>query len=342
MMKAVILERRGPDGVRIGTFPDPVPEAGDAIVRMRAASLNHADLYMRDSGAGITHELPMILGLDGAGEVVEAPPGSSLKPGDRVMTYTMEFCGTCEWCQAGEQPFCERLSILGETRHGTYCEYLRIRASSLLPVPEGLSWEEAAALPVGHLTAWRMVFGKIRPCPGETMLIMGVGGGVALAALQLALLAGLRVIVTSSGEEKRRKALAMGAVAAIDYRHESVHERVRMLTGGRGADIVIDNVGKESWPESLRSARKGGTILCCGTTTGGHPSADLQRVFVRQLRIQGSTLANMAECRDLIQAVSHHGLRPIIDSVVPFDQAIKAMARMEQGAQFGKIVLRMP
>lgn len=341
-MKAVVLEKRGTDGIRIGDFPDPARPQGNAVIRVKAAALNHADLYMRDNGKGITHELPMVLGLDAAGEIVEADPGSGLEPGMRVVTYPMEFCGACEYCHAGEQPWCRNLQIIGEQRHGTYGEYLSARAGCFLPMPENLDWSQAAALPAAYMTAWRMVFGKSPLQPNETVLIHGVGGGVALAALQLAALSGATAIVTSGSDEKLAKAKALGAEAGINYRRDKVAPRVLELTHGRGVDMVIDNVGAATWGDSLRAAAWGGRIMVCGATTGGHPSADLQRVFVRQLQIIGSTAANLEEYRALLRTVAAGRIKPAIDSVYAMDDALKALARMEGAEQFGKIVLTIP
>ncbi len=341
-MKAVVLEKRGKDGIRIGDFPDPERAQGNAVMRVKAASLNHADLYMRDDGKGITHELPMVLGLDGAGEIVEADPGSGLRPGQRVITYPMEFCGACEYCQAGEQPWCRNLSIIGEQRHGTYAEYISARAGCFLPMPENLDWSQAASLPVAYMTAWRMVFGKCPLRPGESVLIHGIGGGVALAALQLANLAGATIIVTSGSDEKLAKAKALGAHGCINYHHDKVAPQVLELTDGRGVDMVIDNVGAKTWEESLRAAAWGGRIMVCGATTGGNPPADLQRIFVRQLRIIGSTAANLEEYRALLRTVALGRLTPVIDSVYAMDDAMEALDRMENAEQFGKIVLTIP
>ena len=341
-MKAVVLEKRGKDGIRIGDFPDPARAQGNAVMRVKAASLNHADLYMRDSGRGITHQLPMVLGLDGAGEIVEADPGSGLRPGQRVVTYPMEFCGACEYCQAGEQPWCENLSIIGEQRHGTYAEYISARAGCFLPMPENLDWSQAAALPVAYMTAWRMVLGKSPLRPGESVLIHGIGGGVALAALQLANLAGATIIVTSGSDEKLAKAKALGAHAGINYHDDKVWPQVLEFTHGRGVDMVIDNVGAETWESSLRAAARGGRIMVCGATTGGHPPAELQRIFVRQLRIIGSTAANLEEYRALLRIVALGQIEPVIDSVYAMDDAKEALDRMEGARQFGKIVLTIP
>lgn len=341
-MKAVVLEKRGTDGIRIGDFPDPERPRGNALMRVKAASLNHVDLYMRDNGKGITHQLPMVLGLDAAGEIVEADPDSGLTPGMRVMTYPMEFCGACEYCLAGEQPYCVDLRILGEQRHGTYGEYLSARAGCFLPIPDQLDWHQAAALPAAYMTAWRMVFGKSPICPGETVLIHGVGGGVALATLQLVKLAGARAIVTSRSDEKLAKAKALGADEGINYNQGSVWRQVLELTGGHGVDMVIESVGKATWDDSLRATRRGGRIVVCGATTGGHPSADLQRVFVRQLQIFGSTTANMAEYHALLRTVEQGLIEPVIDSVYALDDALDALTHLESARQFGKIVLTVP
>ncbi|MCZ6886120.1 MAG: zinc-binding dehydrogenase [Alphaproteobacteria bacterium] len=338
-MKAVVLEKRGKDGIRIGNFADPECPTGNAVIRVKAAALNHVDLYMRDSGKGITHELPMVLGLDAAGEIVEADPLSGLKPGMAVMTYPMEFCGTCEYCQAGEQPFCSNLRIIGEQRHGTYGEYLSARAGCFLPIPDNLDWRQAAALPTAYMTAWRMVFGKSPLGAGETVLIHGIGGGVALAALQFATMTGARAIVTSGSDEKLAKAKALGADQGINYSHGNVWPQVLEMTQGRGVDMVIENVGEATWDDSLRAARRGGRIIVCGATTGGRPPADLQRIFVRQLQIFGSTAANMAEYRALLGTVEQGLIKPVIDSVYGMDDALDALDHMEGAKQFGKIVL---
>ena len=199
---------------------------------------------------------------------------------------------------------------------------------------------EAAALPVGHLTAWRQVFGKHPMVPGETMLVVGIGGGVALATLQLAKLAGARVIVTSSSDEKLERARALGADETINHGRETIWERVREMTGGRGAEVVCDNVGAATWDQSLRSTGWGGRIMVVGATTGGQPPADLQRLFVRQLPTSSARPPPAwRNAASLMRVVAQGRLRPVIDSVYPFDDALAAFDRLERGEQFGKIVL---
>jgi NADPH:quinone reductase-like Zn-dependent oxidoreductase len=341
-MKALVLDKRGKDGLSVRDFPKPERPPGNALIRVRAAALNHVDLYIRDVGKGITHPMPMVLGVDAAGEVVEADADSGLTPGQRVLAFPSEFCGRCDYCLAGQQPYCRNISIIGEQRHGGYAEYLSMKAHNFVPIPDDLSWHEAAALPVGHLTAWRQVFGKHPVVAGETMLIIGIGGGVALATLQLAKIAGCRVIVTSGSDDKLARARDLGADETINHAREVVWHRVREMTDGRGAEVVCDNVGAATWDQSLRATGWGGRIMVVGATTGGQPPAELQRIFVRQLQIFGSTTANMEECRQLMRLVAQGRIRPVIDSVYPLDRAPEAFDRLERAEQFGKIVLDIP
>ncbi len=340
-MKAVVLEERGAQGLRYGAFADPAPVAGEAVMRVRAAAVNRVDLYMRDDGRGIRHELPLVLGVDGVGEIVEAPSGSGLTPGLPAILYPAGFCGDCRFCLAGDQPLCESVAYAGEHRHGTFAEYVAMPARCFLPLPDGLDPLQAATLPVAYLTAWRMLFGKRALGPGETVLIMGVGGGVSAACLQLAKRVGARALVTSSSAEKLAKAAELGADAGLDYTREPVAKRVLELTGGAGVDMVIDNVGAASWGESLRALRRGGRIVTCGATTGDQPPAELRRLFIRQLEIYGSTLGSVEELRRLLALVAAGELRPVVDSVLPLSEVAAAFERVAGGQQFGKVVLRI-
>lgn len=339
-MKAIVLQSRGAAGVAFCDHPAlPVP-AGSARVRMHAASVNRVDLYMRDSGAGITHTLPMIMGVDGVGTVAEAPADSGLKPGDRVILYPYEFCGRCRHCLAGDQPLCTSAKIPGEHRHGTFAEEVLLPAQSLVRLPEGADMDEAAVLGVAYLTAWRMVFGKVPTGPGWTVLVQGAGGGVSHAAVQLARMAGARVIVSTSGAAKIGHFQAMG-VDVVDYRAGDVARAVLALTGGEGADLVIDNVGAATWPSSLKAAARGGHIVTCGATTGAHPSADLQRLFIRQLSVHGSTMGSLEEFRRLIAAWANGGFTPLVDREFPLSEVPAAFAFLEDPARLGKIRIRI-
>lgn len=341
-MKAAVLDQRGRDGLTVRDFPRPVPAPGEALLKVHAAGLNRVDLYMRDSGAGITHQLPIIQGVEAAGTVAEAPPGSGLRIGQKAVLFSNAFCGRCRYCLEGDQTLCLHADIMGEHRHGTFAEYIAMPTVCFLPLPDDADLVSAGALMVAHLTAWRMLFGKRALRAGETVLIVGIGSGVAMACLQLALLAGARAIVTSSSDDKIARAIALGAAAGINYRTEKVSDRVLALTGGEGVDMVLESSGEKSWSESLRSLRRGGRLVTCGATTGSHPSADLQRLFIRQLEIYGSTGGSLAEFRQVVALFARGQVRPLIDRVYPLAQIGDAFDRLQAGEQFGKLVITMP
>lgn len=340
-MRAIYLQSHGqPDSVIIGERPESIPGPGQVRIRIEAAAFNHVDLYMRDSGQGITHDLPLILGVDGAGTVDAIGAGvTRWRPGDRVVIYPAQSCGHCEFCRRGEQMLCLRCKIIGEHIPGTFAESVCVAAETLFALPDTVSFETAAALPTAYLTAWRMVMTQARIRPTETVLIHGIGGGVALAAMQWVKLAGARAIVTSSRADKLRRAQALGADSGIDYHHQDVVQAVMEATAGRGVDVVIDDVGAATWPASLRAVRRGGRIVTCGATSGPHPKADLQRVFIRQLQITGSTLGTQDEFRSVLLAAAQGPLAPVIERVYPFAQALDALDHLNRAGQFGKLVL---
>jgi NADPH:quinone reductase-like Zn-dependent oxidoreductase len=341
-MRAAVLEQRGREGLALRDFPKPVPAPGEALLRVHAVGLNRVDLYMRDVGVGITHALPLVQGVEAAGVVAEAPAGSGLRVGQKAVLYSNAFCGRCRHCLAGDQPLCLNADIMGEHRHGTLAEYIAMPASCFMPLPDDADLVSAGALMVGHLTAWRMLFGKRALQAGETVMVVGIGGGVAVACLQLARWAGARVIVTSSSDDKIARAIALGAEAGINYRTEPVARRVMELTGGEGVDMVIDSVGQASWSDSLKSLRRGGRLVTCGATTGSNPGADIQRLFIRQLEVYGSTGGSLEEFRRLVDLYARGGMRPVIDTVYALDQVRDAFDRLHAGAQFGKIVVTVP
>lgn len=340
-MKAAVLERRGAEGLIVRQAPMPKRRPGEALMRVRAASLNRVDLYLRDDGRGITHELPMVLGVDGAGEIVEADAESGLTPGMKAVLYPAGFCGSCRYCLSGDQPLCTSVRYAGEHRDGTFAEYVAMPASCFLPLPDDTDLQEVATLPVAYLTAWRMLFGKRALGPGETLVVTGIGGGVATACLQLGLIAGARVIVTSRRTEALRHAEALGAHAAIDTSKQKLARGVLDLTGGEGADMVIDSIGGEVWSEALKALRRGGRIVTCGATAGDNPPADLRRVFIRQLEIHGSTLGSIEEFRRLLAVYRSGRLKPAIDRTYPLEEIGDAFARLQGGEQIGKIAIRI-
>ena len=340
MRAAYLTGHGGNEVVTVGERPRPTRRPGEVLVRLQAATVNRVDLYMRDSGAGITHSLPQILGLDGAG-VIEAVDADDprLTPGQRVLVHPGIACGRCEFCERGEAVLCTRMSLLGEHRDGTFAQFVSVPATNVFPIPAGFDAAEAAALGVNHLTAWRMVVTKAQLKPWETVLIFGIGGGVSLAALQIAKAFGARTIVTSRDDTKLQRALAMGADHVVNGATEEVAQRVLALTDRRGVDVVIENVGAAVWGSALKSLVRGGRIVTCGATTGDQPGADLRRVFIRQLQVLGSTLGDLHEMRQLLALCERGALRPVIDSRWTLDEVPAALSRLESGAQFGKIVI---
>jgi NADPH:quinone reductase-like Zn-dependent oxidoreductase len=337
-MRAAVLERRGADGVSWRDFPDPAPAPGESVLRVAASSLNRVDLYMRDSGAGITHVLPQVMGVEAAGEIVEAEPGSGLKKGAKAILFSEAFCGKCRYCLAGDQPLCESVKIMGEHRHGGFAEYIAMPSRCFFPLPDDADLAAAGALATGHLTAWRMLFGKRALRPGASVLIVGIGGGVAVACLQLAVMVGARVFVTSSSDAKIARAVAMGAEGGVNYSTGQVSKTILAMSGG-GVDMAIDSVGEASWGESLKSLRRGGRLVTCGATSGANPPADLQRVFIRQLEIYGSTGGSVSEFRQLLDVFNRGLVKPVIDATFAAADIRAAFDHLVAGMQFGKISL---
>ncbi len=250
-------------------------------------------------------------------------------------------CGSCPWCLQGEESLCGKLQVLGEHRAGTAAEYLVLPAENLARVPATMSWAEAAAFSLATLTAWRMLTTRGRLQAGETVLIWGVGGGVSMAALQIARLLGARTIVTSGTDAKLEIARSLGANATFNHRRADVAAEVRSLTNGLGADVIVDSIGEQSWRHSLRALRRGGRLLICGATTGPAISLDLRRLFWHQWSILGSTLGSRREYAEIVRLAGEGKLWPVIDSVVPWDQALAAVERLARGEQAGKLVIEV-
>ncbi|MFI5120321.1 MAG: zinc-binding dehydrogenase [Thermoanaerobaculia bacterium] len=343
-MKAVFLTAHGGNDVlSFGEQPDPVPGAGEVLVKIEAAALNRLDLFVRDGIPGVPVSFPHVPGADGAG-VVEAL-GAGVKgpaPGTRVVLQPGLSCGTCEFCLAGERSLCVTFRILGEHVPGTFAEKIAVPRANVYPAPPRLSPEKAAAFPLVGLTAWRMLVTRAALRPGETVLVHGVGSGVSTFAVQIAKLCGAsRVFVTSSSEEKLVRARELGADEAIDYTKADVGKAIRELTGKRGVDVVVDSVGAATWRQSLTAAAKKGRIVTCGATSGPNPEEEIRIIFWKQLTILGSTMGTDSEFAAMLKAVEAGRIDPVVDSVVPLADARKAYERMASGASFGKIVMRV-
>jgi len=338
-MKAVFFRKHGGNEVlEYGERPDPTPGPGEVVVAIAAAAMNHLDIFVRN---GVPHvPLPQIPGADGSGVVHEIGEGvAGLAPGDRVLVQPGLFDGVCEFCRSGEQSLCVKFRIVGEHVPGTFAEKALVPARNLFPIPAKISFEQAAAFSLTYQTAWRLIVGRGEVRPGDTVLIHGIGGGVGWAALEIALLCGARVIATTSGQEKARQARSAGAELVVDYTSEDVGEAVKRHTDKRGVDLVVDSVGEKTWMTSLRVVRRGGRIVTCGATTGPNPAEEIRLIFWKGISILGSTMANDREFRALLAAVASGRLSPRIDRVLPFAQAAEAYRLLEDGRQFGKIVL---
>ncbi|MFX0114962.1 MAG: zinc-binding dehydrogenase [Candidatus Hodarchaeota archaeon] len=343
-MKAVLLyEHGGPEKLTYTDFPTPVITPNQVLIRIKAVALNHLDLFVRKGIPGLRFEMPHILGSDIAGEVAEVGSAvHSLDPDQRVVVNPGLYCGHCEFCVAGEHSLCNQYGILGEHRRGGYAEFIAIKKGNVLPIPDysSLDFVNAAAVPLTFMTAWRMLTTRAKLKPGEDVLITGAGGGVALAALQIAKLIGARVFVTSSSDEKLQKALKLGADVGINYQeHPDYHKQIWELTRKRGVDVVVDSAGQATWEKSLRTLRKGGRLVTCGATTGPIATTNINLLFWKQLSLQGSTMGSRAELDAVLKLVWNNQLQPIVDRKLPLRDAQKAHEYLEEGNQFGKVVL---
>ena len=339
-MKAIYLNGHGGNEVvQIGPRPTPERSSGQVLIRMSASTLNQVDLYMRNSGAGITHQLPQTMGIEGFGHVVACDDHAECQVGDAVVIHPGISCGQCEFCQRGDDVLCTRIALVGEHRDGAWSEYVVVPAHNVLPAPSYLSPFEAAALAVTHLTAWRMVVTQGQVKAGQTVLVFGIGGGVSVAALQIAKALGARVIVTSRHAHKLERATSMGADLGIHTPHEDVVKSVMAFTGKRGVDVVIENVGEAVWGAAMKSLVRGGRLVTCGATSGDQPPADLRRIFIRQLQIIGSTLGNRQELQALLAFCEQHQIRPVIDRVFSMDEVHAALDMLSNAEQFGKVAL---
>jgi NADPH:quinone reductase-like Zn-dependent oxidoreductase len=332
----------GTEVLRAEEAPLPAIGPGDVLLRLKAAALNHLDLFVRAGTRERNIPLPHIGGSDGAGTIAEV--GSdvrSVKSGDRVLISPGLSCGACPHCLGGRDNLCRSYRVLGTKEDGTYAEYVRLPAVNVLPIPNGLDFAEAAAIPLVFLTAWHMLFTLAKLSAGETVLVHGAGSGVGSAAIQIAKLLGARVLTTAGSDEKLAKALALGADVGINYRTQSFTDEVRRLTDKRGAEVVFEHIGGEVFEQSITALGKGGRLVTCGATTEAIARLDLRYLYSRHQTIYGSWMGGKPE---LVEVLKHfrageRTLHPVIDTTFPLARAADAQRRMEERAQFGKIVL---
>lgn len=346
MRACVLTATGGIDKLEITYVPDaPPPGPGEVRIALKAAALNHLDLFVADGLPGTADRFPWVMGADGAGLIEAVGPGvTTLHAGDRVMLNPGISDYSCEFCQAGEHSLCVNYRLLGEHLPGTLAELVTLPVHNVAPTPKlipPLTWGEAAAFSLVTLTAWRMLVTRAKLRAGETVLVWGIGGGVSLTALRIAKLFGARVIVTSSDDAKLATAKQLGADVTLNHKTQKVAQEIRALTNKRGVDVVIENVGAATWDDSLRSLRRGGRLVTCGATSGPLVSLDLRRLFWHHWNILGSTMGNAAEYAEIVRRLSQGELRPIVDRVFPLARVREAYERLQKGEQLGKVVVEI-
>ena len=324
-------------------LPVPEPGAGEVRVRVTAASLNHLDLFVVGGLPGVKITPNWVMGADATGVVDAIGPDtkSQVKAGDTVIVNPGLSDRTCEYCRAGEQSSCVNFSLLGEHRSGTMAEYIVVPAVNVRAIPKTVPAESAAAFTLATLTAWRMVHTRARVRKGEQVLIQGIGGGVAIAALQICKELGAKVWVTSSSDEKLEKAQKLGADHTLNNQTSDVAKEIRVRTNKRGVDVVIDSVGEATWSSSLGSLGKRGRLVTCGVSSGPKLETDGRRLFWNQWDILGSTMGNDAEFDAVTEELKEGRLLPPIDSVFPLEKGRDAFTRLKNAEQFGKIVVKI-
>ncbi|MGA8271999.1 MAG: zinc-binding dehydrogenase [Candidatus Sulfotelmatobacter sp.] len=338
-MKAVRIHQfGGPEVLTYEDVPDPQVREDQVLVRVRACSLNHLDVWARKGLPGV--KLPHILGSDIAGEVVEVGEYvSGFKAGQRVLVSPLHFCGNCEQCIAGVQNQCRRFTVLGNGVDGGNCELFAAPGANVIPIPDSLDFNQAASVPLVFLTAWHMLVGRADVRSGQTVLVLGASSGVGIAAIQIARLFHCRVITTAGDETKLARARELGADFGINHYQQKISEEVRKITNKEGVDIVIEHVGAATWDESVKSLKNGGTLVTCGATTGPNVAIDLLHLFARQLSLLGSYMGTMGELHEVLRHVFAGRLKPVVDRTFPLSEIRAAHEYLEESKMFGKIVV---
>ncbi len=343
-MKAILFHTHGgPEVLEYSDFPTPQPKPGEVLIRLRAAALNRMDVMVRNGWQGLKLEYPHIPGADGAGEIVELGEGvMEFNVGERVVINANLGCGECEACQTGKDNLCKNWHLLGETVRGTYCEYISLPVRQLHKLPNGFGYHQAAAAALVYQTAWHSMTVRGGVKAGETVAIVGAGGGVNSASIQIGKYLGAKVIVIGSSAEKLKQAEALGADVLIDRSQEADWSKaVFLATNKRGADVIVDNVGT-TFPLSLRALAKGGRLLTVGNSGAPKFEIDNRYIFAKHLSIIGSTMSTIADFREVMDLVFAGKLTPILDTTFPLQEAAAAQERLWHGENFGKITLDIP
>jgi NADPH:quinone reductase-like Zn-dependent oxidoreductase len=342
-VKAIYFEKHGgPEVLRLGELDDPSPGRDEVLIDVRASSLNHLDLFVRRGMPGIRIPLPHVPGSDASGRVAALGEGvEGLRVGERVLVNPTLNCRRCEYCVRGDASECVEFGVLGEHRWGGCAEKLVVPADNVIPIPDAMSFEDAAAVPLVFVTAWRMLITRARLRAGEDILILGAAAGVGAACIQIAKMTGARVLAAASSTEKLAFCKGLGADVLINYNEEDFVKRVRAETDRRGVDVCVDYVGKDTWVKSLQSLSRGGRLATCGATTGYDPQTDLRQVFYRQLQIVGSTMGSKNELLAALRFVFDGRMKASVSKVFDLADTAEAHRAMEDRRVIGKLVIRV-
>jgi NADPH:quinone reductase-like Zn-dependent oxidoreductase len=339
-MKAVRIHQfGGPEVLSYEDVPDPQPRKDQVRVRVKACSLNHLDLWVRQGLPGV--KLPHIPGSDIAGEVVEVGEYvTGIKSGQRVIVAPMHFCGHCVKCLAGLQNQCREFTVIGNAVDGGDCELFAAPAANVIPILDSFDFNQAASVPLVFVTAWHMLVGLAGVRPGQTVLVLGASSGVGIAAIQIAKLFHCRVITTAGSEEKLEKARTLlKADYAINHYKQKISDEVRKITNKEGVDIVVEHVGAATWDESMKCLKTAGTLVTCGATTGPSVGIDLRHLFARQLRLLGSYMGTMGELNEVLGHVFAGRLKPVVDRTFPLSEIRAAHEYLAKSQMFGKVIV---
>ncbi len=333
-------EYGGPEVMRYEDAPDPVPDAGEVVIRVRACALNHLDLDLRDGTSRIPLQLPFISGLEIAGEIVELGSGvTDYRVGERVMPTFYYSCGECDYCRRKRENLCPQRSMFGVFRPGGYAELVTAPARTLMRIPDNVSFDAAAATQLAFGTAFHMLHTRAQVRQGESILIQAAGSGIGSAAIQIAARSGLKIIATAGSDDKLRKAEALGAQYTINYKREKMLDAVMDYTDGKGVDVVFEHVGGEVFTDSIHALAMWGRLVTCGAHAGEAPKIDVIELFRKEASVIGSYTCSLFELAQVLALVELGKLKPVIHQTLPLAEAGQAQQIIAKREQFGKVVL---
>jgi NADPH:quinone reductase-like Zn-dependent oxidoreductase len=338
-MKAVRIHQHGGiDVLRFEDIPTPDIKQNQCLVKIKAAALNHLDIWVRKGIPGVP--LPMIMGSDGAGivEKIESKV-SGFSVGDRVLIQPLTYCSTCRWCKQNKENYCEKWGIFGENQDGTQCEYMAINADHLRIIPKSMSFEEAAAFPLVAETSYTMLIDRANIQKGETVFVWGASSGVGSMAIQIAKAMGCKVLTAVGNAKKEDFAEKLGADIIVNYKDDDIIKIVKEFTDQQGVDVVVEHVGTKTWQTSLRILGKGGRIVTCGATTGSEAKFDIRHLFHKQQSILGSTMGNVKSLDNALEMYKNGKIKPIVDKCFKMSEIHKTHEYLENGNQIGKVIV---